>query len=677
VALTTQSSPSPRSKDISPRLALLLITAALCAGAALRADFLIASNFGIESDEAIVGLMAKHILRGDGIPVFYYGQPYMGSLEAICAAAMFMVFGQSNFSLQMTPFIFSIFHIALVAVLAQRVWSRRAGCISAWLTAISPAALTIWGCKARGGFIELVVLGTLALILAHSSLTEEKPKLKTTALLGFVLGISWWVNNQSIYYIASIGLVVGVSFLLRLRFKKVCEHCVCGALAFFLGGAPFWYFNIFETPRWQTFSRLGGSVSFGEAMKHFLGLVSESFPIIAGARRFWSDEDLYPGSSLISILLYVGTFLLAVLWAKSRSKSCGKIIREPIWLLTIFMFAVTAIFSFSSFGYLTTAPRYVLPMYSALFVLVACALESAWVEGGRAGKKSAAALMTCFLGFHLLSNYAGGRGIPGEPVIFKGERVAKDQRELYEWLGKEGYSHIKTNYWIGYRAAFETDERVTFTRFKEPFTLRIPEYEIVDPELRDEYAVYVLVPAQGIRFAKSLVDLGMSYRRTHVDGYQVFDHIQFRHPRKEIPLSSSQIESQMRQNWIPRLLDADSNTRWGSGMPQREGMEMSINLGEDAKRVSGLDIDYGFWPQDMPRRLIIEGKRKGQSDWCLLFDSHENYALDIAGRVWQIGFEPEYFSAIRLRQVGADSIFDWSMAGLRLYGLEEETVDGF
>jgi hypothetical protein len=35
----------------------------------------------LNSDEAVVGLMARHILDGKR-PVFYYGQAYMGSLDA-------------------------------------------------------------------------------------------------------------------------------------------------------------------------------------------------------------------------------------------------------------------------------------------------------------------------------------------------------------------------------------------------------------------------------------------------------------------------------------------------------------------------------------------------------------------------------------------------------------------
>ena len=47
----------------------------------------IASPLGeIDGDEAVVGLMARHIAFLGELPAFYWGQPYLGSLEAFSAA---------------------------------------------------------------------------------------------------------------------------------------------------------------------------------------------------------------------------------------------------------------------------------------------------------------------------------------------------------------------------------------------------------------------------------------------------------------------------------------------------------------------------------------------------------------------------------------------------------------
>ncbi|RMF23181.1 MAG: hypothetical protein D6760_05960, partial [Deltaproteobacteria bacterium] len=53
------------------------------------------------ADEGVVGLMGKHILEGRSLPVFFYGQHYLGALEAYLAALSFAIFGVSITSLRL------------------------------------------------------------------------------------------------------------------------------------------------------------------------------------------------------------------------------------------------------------------------------------------------------------------------------------------------------------------------------------------------------------------------------------------------------------------------------------------------------------------------------------------------------------------------------------------------
>src|SRR5438034_6792195 len=43
------------------------------------------TNGVIDGDEVLVGVQAEHILRGE-LPMYFYGQPYLGSLEAYLLA---------------------------------------------------------------------------------------------------------------------------------------------------------------------------------------------------------------------------------------------------------------------------------------------------------------------------------------------------------------------------------------------------------------------------------------------------------------------------------------------------------------------------------------------------------------------------------------------------------------
>src|SRR5579864_3509500 len=68
-------------------------------------------------DEGTVGQMAMNIaLRGEH-PAFFYGQDYMGSLQAYLGAAFFHLFGVSLFSLRLgTVLLDTLFLISMYAL---------------------------------------------------------------------------------------------------------------------------------------------------------------------------------------------------------------------------------------------------------------------------------------------------------------------------------------------------------------------------------------------------------------------------------------------------------------------------------------------------------------------------------------------------------------------------------
>src|SRR2546427_2321359 len=94
------------------------LAVALLVGMALRLAVIVSPLGEIDADEAVVGLMARHIAFLGDRPVFYYGQPYLGSLEAFSAAPLFGVFNSSTPLLKLVPSAYSLGFLALSAVLA-------------------------------------------------------------------------------------------------------------------------------------------------------------------------------------------------------------------------------------------------------------------------------------------------------------------------------------------------------------------------------------------------------------------------------------------------------------------------------------------------------------------------------------------------------------------------------
>ena len=86
-----------------------------------------------DADQAIVGLMAKHMAEGRTLPVFQYGQDYQLGIEAWLAAPIFWLFGPSVLALKLPLLGINIaLAVLLIALLERelglRPWLGLRGC---------------------------------------------------------------------------------------------------------------------------------------------------------------------------------------------------------------------------------------------------------------------------------------------------------------------------------------------------------------------------------------------------------------------------------------------------------------------------------------------------------------------------------------------------------------------
>lgn len=86
-----------------PKSRVILAAVVLLAAVLLRGWFFLQYDESyFDSDQAIVGLMAKHITEGRAWPLFFYGQEYMLAVEAWVMAPVFLLLGPSVFALHLT-----------------------------------------------------------------------------------------------------------------------------------------------------------------------------------------------------------------------------------------------------------------------------------------------------------------------------------------------------------------------------------------------------------------------------------------------------------------------------------------------------------------------------------------------------------------------------------------------
>lgn len=638
---------------------------AIAATVATRLHYLVSADFVIDADEGIVGIMAKHIFDGDDIPTFYYGQHYMGSFEALCAAISFAFFGISSFALKIVPATFAVLLVPVVYCIASRLGGIVAARFAALFLAFPPSALLLWSSMARGGFIEIVFIGALAVLFAIDWLRAERPELKLTMLIGMLLGFGWWVNNQIVFFILPIGLFLGLK-LLRLAVPSWLTHGASALIAFFVGGLPFWIYN-FEH-NFVSFGMLKRA-KLSEMAQHLNGVGELALPILLGAKRFWHEEDLFPGSTLIVYALFLSLLLSFFLFRKRQILTLFKLkvgSEHAPEMILCFVVAAICIFVTSSFGYLVQAPRYLLPIYVGLYALCGLVLAIYWERS----RLIAALLALSILAINLASSYLGGVAVAGEPFVYNQQRVAHDHRELISWLNNERYSFIRTNYWIGYRLAFETEEQIKFKLFQHPRQVRIPEYEIESATIPDSQLPFVLVPAQAVRIRSALNGLGYNFRESVLSGYVVIDKIEPRGGVVSI-LDNSIIKASalFKSTDAALALDQNLDTRWGSGAPQAPGMTFELGINNN-RELRGFEYDLGKWYHDYPRGLKVERELVGGAiePLCEVPDYQDlHYLLDGENR-FACYFTSRPTKRLILTQTGQDQVFDWSIAEIRLFG---------
>src|SRR5215831_17708709 len=106
---------------IRPRMPRWIIPASVVLLVVARAAvFLVRPETYFDADQAIVGLMAKHLSELRAFPVFLYGQTYMLGVEAWLAAPLFLLFGPTIGALKLPLLAMNVAIALMVIALFRR-----------------------------------------------------------------------------------------------------------------------------------------------------------------------------------------------------------------------------------------------------------------------------------------------------------------------------------------------------------------------------------------------------------------------------------------------------------------------------------------------------------------------------------------------------------------------------
>ena len=466
------SPPSPPDAATSRAVRPHALTAlAVILMLALKAGLLLADRVPFNADEAIVALMARHILGG-ARPIFFYGQAYMGSLDAFLVAGGFALFGQQVWVIRLAQALLYAAALLTTARLGRQIFGKPwAGALAALLLAIPTVNVTLYTTVSLGGYGEALLIGNL-ILLASLSLRERIEQGRSIVGLclvwGFLAGLGLWVFGLTlvyslpagVYLLASLRRAAAGSKINGRRLGAAVLPVLAGGL---LGAAPWLVYAVQYGPGALLGELTGGAIAGVEQLpwlqataQHLLNLFLLGFTVIFGLRPPWSPDLLaWPLLPLALIFWLWATWTSVIAWRKPGPHRPERRLLLGVGVTLILGFIVTP------FG-ADPSGRYFVPLAIPLALFGGAAV----VQLARRSRRLALAALGAALAFNLWGTVECAlRFPPGITTQFYPPTQIDHayDADLAEFLTAQGETTGYTNYWVAYPLAFRSQETLIFS----------------------------------------------------------------------------------------------------------------------------------------------------------------------------------------------------------------------
>lgn len=197
------------------------------------------------SDEAIMNLMAMHIAEKGEQPIFFYGQNYLGALEAYIGALMFRIIGMSLFSMRLGAILLYSGFLVCMYFIVSRVYTKRLAILIMILLGLG----TQWVFGSQlltAGYTPLPFLCALLFLLSYQLARSQGVwywRVVLYLLWGIVAGLAIWAH----LIVAPYVLVSGI--LLLLGWKEFLKYGAwCAVLGLVIGAWPLISYDLHAAP---------------------------------------------------------------------------------------------------------------------------------------------------------------------------------------------------------------------------------------------------------------------------------------------------------------------------------------------------------------------------------------------------------------------------------------------
>ena len=418
------------------------------AGASLgsRLPFLWGAYGLFSSDASAQGLMALHIVEGRHHPIFLYNWSYVGSIKAHLTAALAWASGEPVMSFALAAALIYAAFTASVYLLARTVAPRPAALVAAAYVIVAPGFLTAWGMGNEGNYVDVMLFGTLMLVLGGRFIKDESSGTQTAFWMGVLGGLAFWTHILATYY-----LLTAVGVLLFHRFGRAAF----GRLAIFTGGFIVGDFpgilwnasNEWLSFRWWSLD--ADTVAATDRMSRTLSQLQEvgttSFAVLAG---YWpSDAPPWPNAVWhLALSLFIPAVFVFFAWShRARLRTIS-----PELMLLGFFVLVVLVFAQSSFGWMTAEPRYLLFLFSVVPVFLGTSLVALWRWRSPVAGVLAAALV-------FVNVRGDGRYLA---VALESDGV---NRTFVHQIEELGVRYVRSDYHLSYKYVFLSHGRMVWT----------------------------------------------------------------------------------------------------------------------------------------------------------------------------------------------------------------------
>jgi 4-amino-4-deoxy-L-arabinose transferase-like glycosyltransferase len=490
-----------------------------------------AQAFPFNADEAVVALMARHILQGER-PLFFYGQAYMGSLDAFLAAAGFALLGPQVWVVRAVQ---ALLFAGTIAVwyffCAEAFDSLPIARIAALLLAVPPLLVTLYTTVSIGGYGEALLLGGLSMLLGLKILRGRTHPWRWL-VLGFTVGIGFWSFPLSL--VLSFPALLG-AVLLRpggetARPTKLFLTRMGILLLGLAAGLSLWIAGWIQMGA-AALRELGGSAIAGAVQGGpgtvFLVRVLDWFVFgttaLFGLRPSWEIRWLAPVLLPFALAIYLSAIFFAARNLRGRDAA-----RPARWMMAGSVAILALVYLFTPFGN-DPSGRYFLPLILVLSAFCAEFIVRAAARFGRWAYVLILVLMA-FQGVGTIESAL--RMPPGITTQF--DPVAQlDQRDLpkvIDFLRAHGETRGYTNYWVSFPLAFLSREELIFTaRLPYHADLRYtprddrysPYDNLVDTSSRVAY-ITTNNPALDARLEAAFAGRGIRYQVEQIGDFRIY-----------------------------------------------------------------------------------------------------------------------------------------------------------